>query len=103
MLSESGSQRSLMGPALPTPAKEGPPPQVSALRWASWLHQALLRLTVYSTVYGSLSSWYGKVVVAQESLRNGHLLKSVMSTDGFRGRVSQVRILPGPLKLRGNS
>jgi hypothetical protein len=32
--------------------------------------------------------------------RNHHFSGSEMGANGFRGRVSQVRILPGPLSLR---
>ena len=53
-------------------------------------------VTVYLTVHDHLSSWYGTEGVAQKPHRNRHFLESQMSTEGFRGRVSQVRILLGP-------
>jgi hypothetical protein len=56
-------------------------------------------VTVYLTVYGRLSSWYGTEGVAQNPHRNRHFSESQMSVDDFRGRVSQVRILPGPLRF----
>jgi hypothetical protein len=55
-------------------------------------------LTAYSTVYDSLSSWYRMEGMTQKPHRNRHFSGSRMSADGFRGRVSQVRILPGPLR-----
>src|SRR5919112_3595932 len=35
--------------------------------------------------------------MAQKPRRNRHFLRSQVGGNGFRGRVSQVRILPGPL------
>jgi hypothetical protein len=54
-------------------------------------------LTVYPTVYDGLSPWYGTESKAQKPRRNGHSLDVWMGGNGFRGRVSSVRILPGPL------
>jgi hypothetical protein len=60
-------------------------------------------VTVYLTVYDSLSSWYGTEGVTQKSHRNRHFSQPQMHADGFRGRVSQVRILPGPLRFSSGS
>jgi hypothetical protein len=58
---------------------------------------ALAKLTAYLTVHNTLSSWYGTEGMAQKPRRNRHFLRSQVGGNGFRGRVSQVRILPGPL------
>jgi hypothetical protein len=55
------------------------------------------KLTAYLTVYDSLSAWYAVEGMARKPHRSRHFSASQMSLDGFRGRVSQVRILPGPL------
>jgi hypothetical protein len=49
------------------------------------------------TVYDSLSLWYRSGGTERNPLRNRHFSESQMGAAGFRGRVSQVRILPGPL------
>ena len=54
-------------------------------------------LTAYLTVYDGLSPWYRAAVRVQKPRRNELSLGLQTSLDGFRGRVSQVRILPGPL------
>jgi hypothetical protein len=54
-------------------------------------------LTVYLTVYDSLSLWYCAKGMVQKPHRNRLSCKTQASGNGFRGRVSQVRILPGPL------
>jgi hypothetical protein len=48
----------------------------------------------------SLSLWYRAEAMARKPHRNHHFSESEMGANGFRGRVSQVRILPGPLSLR---
>ena len=58
---------------------------------------AYLSLAVYLTVYDSLSLWYCAKGMVQKPHRNRHFSDSQMSGNGFRGRVSQVRILPGRL------
>jgi hypothetical protein len=77
----------------------------SALRRASLSSTKLLlpavRLTVYLTVYDRLLSCYRVLAMAQKPDRNGLSLDSQGGANGFRGRVSQVRILPGPLPLSG--
>jgi hypothetical protein len=54
-------------------------------------------LTAYFTVYDSLRSKYAAEAMIQKRHRNGHFSQSQLPHNGFRGRVSQVRILPGPL------
>jgi hypothetical protein len=56
-----------------------------------------MMLTVYLTVYDSLSLCYRAEMITEKPHRNRHFSESQTSADGFRGRVSQVRILPGPL------
>jgi hypothetical protein len=54
-------------------------------------------LTAYLTVHDSLLSCYGTSVRGQNPHRNGRFLGLELHAEGFRGRVSQIRILPGPL------
>jgi hypothetical protein len=54
-------------------------------------------LTAYLTVYDSLSLWYRSNRVSENPLKNGDCPVRQIVAHGFRGRVSQVRILPGPL------
>jgi|SRR5215218_4436384 hypothetical protein len=55
--------------------------------------------TVYLTVCDMISPWYLAEAVVQKPHRNALFYELQMVADGFRGRVSQVRILPGPLLL----
>src|ERR671921_175571 len=48
---------------------------------------AYLSLTVYLTVYDSLSLWYCAKGMVQKSHRNRHFSDSQMSGNGFRGRI----------------
>src|SRR5215213_6820019 len=60
--------------------------------------------TVYLTVCDWVSPWYLAEAVVQKPHRNTLFYESRRAADGFRGRVSQVRILPGPLpELPGNT
>jgi hypothetical protein len=59
-----------------------------------------VELTVYLTAYDSLSLWYCTQAMMQKPHINRDYWESQMSGNGFRGRVSQVRILPGPLSER---
>ena len=54
-------------------------------------------MTVYLTAYDSLSIWYYTQAMMQKPHINRDYWESQMGGNGFRGRVSQVRILPGPL------
>ena len=54
-------------------------------------------LTVYLTVYDSLFLKYRMEVMVHKRYKNRLSLASQGGAGGFRGRVSQVRILPGPL------
>jgi hypothetical protein len=58
---------------------------------------ALAKLTAYLTVYDSLFLKYRMEVMVHKRYKNRLSLGSQGGVDGFRGRVSQVRILPGPL------
>ena len=60
-------------------------------------HPLKIELTVYLTAYDSLSLWYCTLAMMQKPHINRDYWGSQMSGNGFRGRVSQVRILPGPL------
>jgi hypothetical protein len=53
------------------------------------------RPTVYPTVYDNLSLWYRSGGMERKGLGNGHRADWETPRNGFRGRVSQVRILPG--------
>ncbi len=54
------------------------------------------RLTVYLTVYDSLALWYLHEVMVQKPAYKWAFLGTTRCLNGFRCRVSQVRILPGP-------
>jgi hypothetical protein len=60
-------------------------------------------LTAYPTVYDSLSLWYRSNRVSENPLKNGDRAVRQIVAHGFRGCVSQVRILPGPLSGVGRT
>ena len=54
-------------------------------------------MTAYLTVYDSLFLKCRMELMVHKRYKNRLSLASEGGADGFRGRVSQVRILPGPL------